>query len=240
MRPLLLFLLFSIHPMHLRRHIEHALRELDTQAGAFVDQLVQELQHEIVRVARLQDLQLADVQIAPRGVRFFVQALDDALDRVALGAHLGLVLKNEKEPVPDGFAGNAETDLFNIVLDLRAAVFAFFAFLKLPHLLDVFTRIRRERAHLAAHAVRRNFQVCRVGRDDILLVRRRFQIKIDGQHLKNFNEPIVLRDDHAANDILDRQPRLDAVTIGRAAVAGRRGRAENGIFHAHAECTSPR
>ena len=53
MRPLLLFLLFSIHPMHLRRHIEHTLRQLDAQAGAFVDQLVQEFQHKIVRVARL-------------------------------------------------------------------------------------------------------------------------------------------------------------------------------------------
>ena len=39
--------------MHLRRHIEHAFRELDAQAGAFVDQLIQELQHEIVCVAWL-------------------------------------------------------------------------------------------------------------------------------------------------------------------------------------------
>lgn len=29
--------------MHLRGHIEHALRELDAQAGAFVDEFVQEL-----------------------------------------------------------------------------------------------------------------------------------------------------------------------------------------------------
>ena len=50
MRPLLLFLLFSIHPMHLRRHIEHTFRQLDAQAGAFIDKLVQELQHEIIRV----------------------------------------------------------------------------------------------------------------------------------------------------------------------------------------------
>ena len=53
MRPLLLFRLFSIHSMHLRRHVEHTLRELDAQAGAFVDQFIQELQHEIVCVARL-------------------------------------------------------------------------------------------------------------------------------------------------------------------------------------------
>ena len=53
MRPLLLFLLFSIHPMYLRCHIEHTLWQLDAQAGAFVDELVQELQHEIIRVARL-------------------------------------------------------------------------------------------------------------------------------------------------------------------------------------------
>ena len=53
MRPLLLFLSFFIHPMHLRGHVEHALRQLDAQAGSFVDQLIQELQHEIVRVAWL-------------------------------------------------------------------------------------------------------------------------------------------------------------------------------------------
>ena len=51
MRPFLF--LFPIHPMHLRCHIEHALRELDAQAGGFVDEFIQELQHEIVRVARL-------------------------------------------------------------------------------------------------------------------------------------------------------------------------------------------
>ena len=39
--------------MHLRRHIEHALWQLDAQARAFVDELVQELQHEIIRVAQL-------------------------------------------------------------------------------------------------------------------------------------------------------------------------------------------
>lgn len=45
MRPLLLFLLFSIHPMYLCCHVEHALWQFDAQAGAFVDELVQELQH---------------------------------------------------------------------------------------------------------------------------------------------------------------------------------------------------
>ena len=141
--------------------------------------------------------------------------------------------------MPDGLAGDAETDLFNIVLDLRAAVFAFLGFLELPHLLDVFACVRRKCAHLAAHTVRRNFEVCCVGRNNVLLVGRGFQIEVDGQHFKDFNEPIVLRNDHTANDILDRQPRLDAVTIGRAAVTGRRGRAENGVLHAHRR-TSPR
>ena len=141
--------------------------------------------------------------------------------------------------MPNGFAGNAEADLLNIVLDLRTAILAFLGFLELPHLLDVFARVRRERAHLAAHAVRRDLQVCRVGRDDILLVGRGFQIEVDRQHLKNFDEPIVLCDDHAANDVLDRQPCLNAVTIGCAAVTGRRGCAENGVLHAHRR-TSPR
>ena len=141
--------------------------------------------------------------------------------------------------MPDGLAGNAEADLFNIVLDLRAAIFTFLGFLELPHLLDVFACVRRKRAHLAAHTVRRNLQICGVGRNDILLVSRRFQIEVDGQHLKDLDEPVVLRDDHAANDILYRQPGLDAVTIGRATVTGRRGCAENGVLHAHRR-TSPR
>ena len=142
--------------------------------------------------------------------------------------------------MPDGFAGNAETDLLNIVLDLRAAVFALLGFLELPHLFHILARVRRKCAYLAAHAVRRDFQICGVGCNDILLIGRGFQIEVDGQHLKNFDEPVVLRDDHAADDILDRQPRLNAVTIGRAAVTGWRSRAENGVLHAHAECTSPR
>ena len=141
--------------------------------------------------------------------------------------------------MPDGLAGDTETDLFNIVLDLRAAVFAFLGFLELPHLLHILARVRRECAHLAAHAVRRNFQIRSVGCDNILLVGWRFQIKIDGQHFKDFDKPVVLRDDHAADNILDRQPCLDAVTIGRAAVTGWRGCAENGVLHAHRR-TSPR
>ena len=40
--------------MHLRGHVEDTFRQLDAQAGAFIDKLIQELQHEIVRVARLQ------------------------------------------------------------------------------------------------------------------------------------------------------------------------------------------
>ena len=39
--------------MHLRRHVEHTLRELDAQARSLVDEFIQKLQHEIVRVARL-------------------------------------------------------------------------------------------------------------------------------------------------------------------------------------------
>ena len=76
--------------------------------------------------------------------------------------------------MPDGLAGNAETDFLYIVLDLRTAVFAFLGFLELPHLLDVFACVRRECAHLAAHAVRRDFQICGVRCNDILLIGRGF------------------------------------------------------------------
>lgn len=39
--------------MYLRRHIEHTLWQLDAQARALVDKLVQEFQHKVVRIARL-------------------------------------------------------------------------------------------------------------------------------------------------------------------------------------------
>ena len=39
--------------MYLRRHIEHTLWQLDAQACALVDELIQELQHEIICIARL-------------------------------------------------------------------------------------------------------------------------------------------------------------------------------------------
>ncbi len=51
MRPFLV--LFSIHPMRLRCHVKHTLWQLDAQAGAFVDEFIQELQHKVVRIARL-------------------------------------------------------------------------------------------------------------------------------------------------------------------------------------------
>ena len=38
--PLLFSVLLSIYPMHLRSHVKHALRQLDTQTGALVDALI--------------------------------------------------------------------------------------------------------------------------------------------------------------------------------------------------------
>ena len=76
--------------------------------------------------------------------------------------------------MPDGLAGDTETDFLDIVLDLCTAVFAFLGFLELPHLLHILARVRRKCAHLAAHAVRRDFQICGVGCNDILLIGRGF------------------------------------------------------------------
>ena len=71
--------------MHLRSHVKHALRQLDTQTGALVDELIEELQHKIIRIAWFQNFKLADIQIPSCSIGFFVQALDDTADGVALG-----------------------------------------------------------------------------------------------------------------------------------------------------------
>lgn len=83
--PLLFSVLLSIYPMHLRSHVKHALRQLDTQTGALVDELIEELQHKIIRIAWFQNFKFADIQIPSCGIGFFVQALDDTADGVALG-----------------------------------------------------------------------------------------------------------------------------------------------------------
>ena len=57
--------LFLINTMYRRGHVEHALRQFHTAAGALVDDLVEQLQNEIVRVPGLQHLQLANIQITP-------------------------------------------------------------------------------------------------------------------------------------------------------------------------------
>ena len=65
-------------------HVKDTLGQLDPLAGAFVYDLIQQLQDEVVRKSRLQHLQLAQVQVAPGGVRLLIQPLDDGPDTVSL------------------------------------------------------------------------------------------------------------------------------------------------------------
>ena len=69
-------------------HVKDALGQLDPLAGALVDDLIQQLQHEVVGEAGLQHLQFAHIQIAPGGVRLLVQPLDDGGDTVPLAVPL--------------------------------------------------------------------------------------------------------------------------------------------------------
>ena len=68
--------------MHRRGHIKHALRQLDALAGALIDDLIEQLQRKIVRIARLLHLQLAQIQIATGGVSLLIEPLDNALHGV--------------------------------------------------------------------------------------------------------------------------------------------------------------
>lgn len=65
-------------------HVKDTLGQLDPLAGAFVYDLIQQLQDEVVRKSRLQHLQLAHIQIAPGCVRLLIQPLDDGPDTVSL------------------------------------------------------------------------------------------------------------------------------------------------------------
>lgn len=59
--------------MHRRGHVKHALRQLDTLAGALVDDLIKQLQRKVIRIAWLLHLQLAQIQIAAGGVRLLIE-----------------------------------------------------------------------------------------------------------------------------------------------------------------------
>ena len=144
--------------MHRRGHIEHTLRQLHPAAGALVDNLIQQFQDEIVRVPGLQYLQLAHVQIPPGGVRLFVQTLDDGGYAAALGPHVGLVLEDQKEAMPDGVAGYPLADLRDIVLDHLPAGFVLLLFGKTLHPLHVVGGIRRGGPGLQLEIVRGDFQ----------------------------------------------------------------------------------
>ena len=71
-----------IYAMHRRGHIKHALRQFDALAGALIDDLIEQLQRKIVRIARLLHLQLAQIQIATGGVSLLIEPLDNALHGV--------------------------------------------------------------------------------------------------------------------------------------------------------------
>ena len=64
-------------------HVKDTLGQLDPLAGAFVYDLVEQLQHKVIGKAGFQYLQLAQVQVAPGGVRLLVQPLDDGPQRCA-------------------------------------------------------------------------------------------------------------------------------------------------------------
>ena len=189
--------------MHGCRHIKYTLRQFDAEAGCLVDQIVQELQDKVICKTGFQNLQFADVQISARHIGFLVESLDDALDGVSLGTHFGFILEHQKEPVADGLAGNAEADLFDVVQNFFPTVCVWLIVMALAHLLHIVAGVGRQGADFAGHAVRRDLQIGCVGGDDILLVVGRLQVEVHRQNLQNLDKPVVLGDDHTADDILD-------------------------------------
>lgn len=104
--------------------------------------------------------------------------------------------------MPHGVAGNAETDLLNVVLNHFPARFVVLIFSIAVHLLYIRLRIRRKRSGYHLKVVWCDFQVCRKGRYDVLAVAGRFQIDVDRQHLQDLYKAVILGDDHSTDDIL--------------------------------------
>ena len=147
-------------------HVKYALRQLDPETGALVDDLIQQLQNEIIRIAGLQHLQFTYIQVPPGGVRLLVEPLDDGGNGIALGFHTGLILEDQEEPVPDGVAGHALADLFDVVLDHLPAGFVCLRLRAFLHPLHIVGSIRRKRPSLQLEVVRRDLQIGGVAGND--------------------------------------------------------------------------
>lgn len=169
--------------MYRRGHIKHTLRKLYPAAGALVNDLIQQLQDEVIRIPGLQHFQLAHVQIPPGGVRLLVQPLDDGGDTVPLGLHMGLILEDQEKAVPDGVAGHTLADLGDVVLDHLPAGLVFLMFSKALHPLYIVGGVCREGTGLQLDIIRGNLQPGRVAGDDVLPVIGGFQVDVDGQDL---------------------------------------------------------
>ena len=206
------------NPMYGSGHIKHSLRQLDPEAGALVDDLIEQLQDEIIGIAGLQHLQLTHIQVSPGCVRLLVEPLDDGGNGVAFGLHAGLVLEDQEKPVPDGVACHALTDLPDIILDHLTAGLVFLPFRVLLHPLHVLRRIRRERPGLEHKVIRRDLQIGGKSGNDVLPVIGRFQVDVDRQDLQNLDKAVITCDDHAADDVL------------RACLISQRVRIGEGIF----------
>lgn len=141
--------------------------------------------------------------------------------------------------MPHGAAGDAMTDLPNVILDHLPARFVFLLFCIALHLLYIRLRVRGQRAGDHLQFIRRDLQIRCKGRDNILPVNGRLQIDVDRQHFHDLHKAVIFGDDYAADDIFDWKPRLHAVTVYAAAAAGMDAFAKNQFLEIHF-LTSPR
>ena len=84
---------FFVDAMNSGGHVKDALGQFDPLAGALVDDLIEQLQHKVVREAGFQYLQLTHIQVAPGGVRLLVQPLDDGRVRASSCRLSGAIFK---------------------------------------------------------------------------------------------------------------------------------------------------
>ena len=141
--------------------------------------------------------------------------------------------------MPHGAAGDAMTDLPNVILDHLPARFVFLLFCIALHLLYIRLRVRGQRAGDHLQFIRRDLQIRCKGRNNILPVNGRLQIDVDRQHFHDLHKAVIFGDDYASDDIFDWKPRLHAVTVYAAAAAGMDAFAKNQFLEIHF-LTSPR
>ena len=209
---------FVIDAMHHAQHIESALRQPDMLGGMLVDKLVQQFQDGVVRVFRLQHRHAAAVQIPPGHLRLFIEQGCNGSGRIVRRLHAGVIGEGEEKAVGNGLPLHQLGHIGHTLLDHLPAPLVPLPLQRGAQHLHVAVQIKLLGEHVDLQVGRRDFQVGGQIRDGGAFFHFGHCVKVHRQQFHDFNKPLVPGKDHALQNILDRQPRLDTPGIGPAPV----------------------